>query len=452
MLGGRVGGVRYQRIFVVPAYAGITDLLLEDTRSGKPGVFGLFRHGHSRWYESLNAVEQRMLDINTRLFTGTSDRTNADSFITDRVESVRAVLTDLQRAQVGGADDHLPALRELLAGLGDAHSAFNSTSALRARGVNALLVDLTDRREPNPPLLDELLRARFSGIDLSNTLPVVTGHAHCREGLVATYPRGYTEITFSRVAAVTGAIEAIIHKDRHLSSADPHIVEDRAVPVGRTNYDVADQLALLGEEAVLPGAAHVLRRAGIALRMKCVSDPEHDGTLIDSDYRGEVARVELITGRRAVQALEVFDHAMLDQRDQRAAIRRAIDVNGITEIASESNANSVTHYLACDGVWANRLRTDIKSAFPNATSTVRNVAVVSLIGSNLKLPGLISACVGAISDENIPLLAMFQPMRGVDLKLIVNDDDYERTIGCLHARLVERDSNGVRRVATRAHD
>jgi aspartate kinase len=448
MLAIRADASRYRRIFVVPAYTGMTDLLLEDARSGKPGVFGLFRHSNERWSESLNAAEQRMLDINARLFTGVSERTTADSFVAARVEYVRAILADMQRAQVSRADDHLPALRELLAGLGEAHSAFNAAALLRARGVNALLVDLTDRREPNPPPLDELLRARLSGIDLTDTLPVVTGHAHCRERLVATYQRDYTEITFSRIAAVTRADEAIVHTDHHLSSADPGVVsEGRAVPIGRTNYDVADQLSLLGMGALHPAAARVLRRADITLRVKSAFDPDHDGTSIESGYRSDVARVEVIAGRRAIHALEVFDHEMLDQRDQRAAIARALDANGITTIASDGNANSVTHYLACDAVWANRLKADIEHAFPNATTTIRAVAVISPIGSYLNLPRVLSECITAMSNEGIPLLAVSQTMRGIDLKLIVNDDDYERATVCLHARLIEQNSNGARRVA-----
>lgn len=451
MLGSRTGATPYGRIFVVSAYAGITDLLLENKRNGKPGVFGLFRHGQGRWSDMLNAMERRMLDVNAQLFTCASDRLEADAFVGARVGSVRAVLADLQRMQSSPcwrAADHLPALRELLAGVGEAHSAFNTTSLLRARGLNAVLVDLTDRREPNPLPLDALLQARCSGIDLTRSLPVVTGHAHCRERLVATYQRGYTEITFSRIAAVTRAREAIIHKGYHLSSADPRIVcEGRAVPIGRTNYDVADQLSLLGMEAIHPGAARVLRRAGIPLRVKCAFDPQHDGTLIDADYDRDIPRVEIISGQRAIHALEVFDHEMLDQRDQRAAIQRAIDACGITAVASEGNANSVTHYLSGDAAWVNRLKGDIERAFPNARSTIRDVALVSLIGCNLKLPGLLPACIAALSDARIALLATFQSMRGVDLKLIVNDADYERTIVCLHARLFEQDSAGAQRVA-----
>src|SRR3546814_4637018 len=64
---------------------------------------------------------------------------------------------------------------------------------------------------------------------LSRQLPIVTGYAQCEEGLVRLYGRGYSEITFSRIAVHLGAAEAVIHKEFHLSSADPKVVGTEAV-------------------------------------------------------------------------------------------------------------------------------------------------------------------------------------------------------------------------------
>jgi aspartate kinase len=57
---------------------------------------------------------------------------------------------------------------------------------------------------------------------------------------------GYSEVTFSKIAVEVHAAEAIIHKEYHLSSADPMLVGvDKAIPVGDTNFVVADQLGQL---------------------------------------------------------------------------------------------------------------------------------------------------------------------------------------------------------------
>ena len=65
------------------------------------------------------------------------------------------------------------------------------------------------------------------------------------------FDRGYSEITFSKIAVTVGASEAVIHKEFHLSSADPKLVgQDKSIVVGHTNFMVADQLADVGMEAI----------------------------------------------------------------------------------------------------------------------------------------------------------------------------------------------------------
>ena len=93
-------------------------------------------------------------------------------------------------------------------------------------------------------------------------------------------------MTFSRIASLTNADLAIIHKEYHLSSADPRVVgSNRVRPLGQTNYDVADQLANLGMEAIHPNAAAGLRESGIELQIKNTFEPQHPGTLISGAFR-----------------------------------------------------------------------------------------------------------------------------------------------------------------------
>src|SRR5690606_41850528 len=108
------------------------------------------------------------------------------------------------------------------------------------------------------------------------------------------------------LAGHTRAREAIVQKEFHLSSADPAIVGMDAVrKLGRTNYDVADQLSNLGMEAIHPRAAKTLRQAGIPLRVTNAFEPDDPGTLIDNEP-AEDARVEMRAGL-PVFAIEVFE-------------------------------------------------------------------------------------------------------------------------------------------------
>ena len=62
-IGRREGAALYQRIFVVSAYSGMTNLLLEHKKTGEPGVYQRFADAQSEgaWREALEGVRQRML-------------------------------------------------------------------------------------------------------------------------------------------------------------------------------------------------------------------------------------------------------------------------------------------------------------------------------------------------------------------------------------------------------
>ncbi|HAD08156.1 MAG TPA: aspartate kinase, partial [Porticoccaceae bacterium] len=205
----------------------------------------------------------KLHDINRQLFPEENQLALADEFINTRIEAAVKCLTDLQSLCRHGhfsLTQHLHTVREMLASIGEAHSAWNTAALLKAEGVNARFVDLSGWQCDMDVSLDDRIRRAFEGVDLSRQLPIVTGYAHTNSGLMASFNRGYSEMTFSRIAVLTRAREAVIHKEFHLSSADPLVVgEDCAVPIGRTNYDVADQLANLGMEAIHPKAAKGLR-------------------------------------------------------------------------------------------------------------------------------------------------------------------------------------------------
>ncbi|MFW6092681.1 MAG: aspartate kinase [Pseudomonadota bacterium] len=446
LIGNLRGDELYQRIFVVSAYAGITDMLLEHKHSGDPGVYALFNESEEEglWEQALERTLAQMCRHNAEIFEREDDRGEADAFIQQRVQEVRQSLEDLQSLCSSGhfqLDAHLGTVREMLAALGEVHSAHNTALLLQRHGVNARFVDLSGWGEMDKVPLAEYLQRKIGEVDLTRELPICTGYAKCSEGLMKSYDRGYSEITFSRMAVVTGAREAIIHKEYHLCSADPKIVGvDNAVAIGRTNYDVADQLSVLGMEAIHPGAAQGLRRAAIPLRVRHSFEPHHAGTLIEADYASEEPRVEIIAGRRGVYAVEFFSHDIVDQAGHAFGIQKILDRYKLRTVTRESNANSITYYLATSLKNVKRIEQDLEEAFPNATVTVRRVAIVAAVGSNLDVSGLLSKCVSALAEDDINVLAVHQSMRAVDIKFVVHEQDLKRATVALHKRAVEQES------------
>jgi len=275
-IGTRKKDELYNRVFVVSAYGGMTNLLLEHKKSGEPGVYERFADAQNEdaWLDALDAVLASMKAKNAELFSGEYERQAADRFIEGRIGDVRDCMLSLQQLCTYGhfqLTEHLMKVREMLASLGEAHSAFNTVLALKKHGVNARLVDLTGWNQTEPKPFLEMIKDSFAGIDLSKELVVATGYTHCSEGQMNTFDRGYSEITFAQIAATTSAREAVIHKEYHLSSADPNLVGlDNVVTIGRTNYDVADQLSNLGMRLSIPRlrAHYAVPASSYASRMR----------------------------------------------------------------------------------------------------------------------------------------------------------------------------------------
>ncbi len=433
----------YQRIFVVSAYGGMTDLLLEHKKTGEPGVYAHFASDDNQWswIGALAKVSDAMQAVNENLFADPALKEQANQFITERIEGTRTCLTDLMRLSSYGhfsLSEHLHTVRELLASIGEAHSAFNMALLLQHEGVNARFVDLTGWRDSQPAKLDEKVSQAFAHIDLSRELPIVTGYAQCKEGLMKTFDRGYSEMTFSRIACLTEAREAVIHKEFHLSSADPRIVgEGAAVPIGRTNYDVADQLANLGMEAIHPKAAKGLRQCDIAIRVKNTFEPEHNGTLIDTTYRSETPCVEIIAGRQNVMAIEVFDQDMVGESLHENEIMTVLRRFKIRALTKDINANTVTHYVDAGLKRSRRVVDALKEVLPNAKISTRKVCLVSVIGSDMQIPGFLAKTVNALAAEKISILALHHSMRQVDIQFILDENNYEQAVKSLHQCLIE---------------
>ncbi|WP_313614112.1 aspartate kinase [Agrobacterium sp.] len=444
LVGNRTQAELYNRIFVVSAYGGITDALLEHKKSGEPGVYALFAssQGGWAWGDALTAVADRMQEINETTFNDEGTRQIANRFVRERIEGVRSCLIDLSRLCSFGhfqLEHHLLSVREMLSSLGEAQSAFNTTLLLNQRGVRARMIDLTGWREERRDTLDRVIEAALADIDLSSELPIVTGYAQCSEMLMGTYDRGYSEVTLSRIAVVTAAKEAIIHKEFHLSSADPKIVGTDAVRIiGETNYDVADQLSNMGMEAIHPRAAKSLRQAGIPLRVRNAFDPHHEGTVIRSDIPADTPQVEIITGLENVFAFEFYDQDMVGVKGYDAKILEALNRHKVWIISKTSNANTITHFLKGSMTSIKRVETDLSQDFPTAHITLRKVALVSAIGRNIGDTKVLANAIEALSSRGIRLLGVHDLLRKVDLQVIVDPADFEASIAALHSGLIEK--------------
>ena len=126
LIGDRKGDELYNRIFVVSAYGGVTNLLLEDKKTAAPGIYAAFAAGDNRlWQEKFESTRRRLLELNRSFADLGLDVGKADAFVNDRMEGVKSCLLHLVQLRSFGhfrKEDYLPPTRELLSSVGEAHS------------------------------------------------------------------------------------------------------------------------------------------------------------------------------------------------------------------------------------------------------------------------------------------------------------------------------------------
>lgn len=432
---------KYNRIFVVSAYSGVTNWLLEHKKTGEPGVYNYFLRGED-FSAPLFALLQRLLEINTTLVPLGLDLAAANAFITERIKQAETMLKSLSQVLASGyvleKDIHLAA-REILASIGEAHSAFNSTSILTNHNIPARMVDLCGFEDNHAYTIDERIHYGLQGIDFTQGICIATGYTKGTEGIMRAFDRGYSEVTFSKIAVEVQADEAIIHKEYHLSSADPGIVGvENCVPVGLTNFIVADQLADIGMEAIHPKAAKPLELAGINIRIKNTFEPLHDGTLISKDYQSPTPKVEIVSGSNQMLAVEIHDPLMVSEVGYDARIMEYFMRYGISYVLKSTNANSIT-MVVWDTPVAREMIEVLKENFYQVNFI--EAAMVCAMGTNLSGPGFLYRATKALYENGINIECYGQSLMQVNLQFVLLRASYNDAIRALNASLCTPGAN-----------
>jgi aspartate kinase len=427
----------FNRVYVVSAYGGVTNDLLEHKKTGKPGIYKRFKD-QENFKAALIELKNKLCLMNKDYRDVGLDPEVADRFISERFDTAVRILDSMYSVLASGylnRQDVLLAARELLASLGEIHSAYNSANILNNRGHKATFVDLSGWEDGRELTIDERIRDVFKKIDPSKSICFVTGYAKGVEGIMREFDRGYSEVTFSKVAVLLKAKEAVIHKEFHLSSGDPNIVGvDHVRTVCNTNFDVADQLADVGMEAIHPRASKPLEVNGIPIRVKNAFDPKHPGTLITNNYICPETRTEIIAGSDCVTYIDIHDTRMVGEVGFDIKIMQIFADHSVSYVAKATNANTIGLTIFEKDCTPELLEA-LKANFESVCS--KNAAIVCAIGSNIAKPGVLAQAARALADAGINILAVSQTARQTNMQFLISREQFKNAQVALHRSLCE---------------
>ena len=419
------------RVFVVSAFSGVTNLLLENKKTKAPGVYQKLAMRED-FRSELAAVAAHLKELNQQYEYLGLDKEVANDVVDGEMKTALTYLDSAVTMLASGYlnEGILLAAREILASLGESHSAYVLASILQARGLNAQLVDLAGTMDARPLTISERIKDAFAEIDLSNSIVIATGYTKGTEGIMREFDRGYSEVTFSKIAEILKPQEAIIHKEYHLSTADPGLVGiDNVKPVGNTNYDIADQLADVGMEAIHPKASKPLEMAGIHLRIKNTFEPEHPGTLITREYVSTLKRVEVITGTNQLLMIDIYDPLMVGNVGSDLQIMQLFFDHGISYTFKTTSANSIT-IVIWENDFKQELIDDLQKSFEKVTT--EPVAMVCLLGTNMDQPGLLAKAATALAKADINIISTGVAKGKVNIQFLIAREEFKTAIIALN--------------------
>ncbi|MCC8426334.1 aspartate kinase [Mucilaginibacter sp. UR6-11] len=421
----------YNRVLVVSAFSGVTNLLLENKKTKAPGIYHKLAN-NEHYYEAVKELTAYLKALNKQYQPLGLNVPEADNFIESHVSKTLIYLESAVTMLASGYlnEGILLAVREILASIGETHSAYVLASILQTKGLKVALVDLAGFDDRRPMTITQRIEDAFKNIELKNCICIATGYTKGTEGIMREFDRGYSEVTFSKIAGVLKPQEAIIHKEYHLSTADPALVGlDNVKPVGNTNYDIADQLADVGMEAIHPKASKPLEMAGIHLRIKNTFEPAHPGTLITREYVSTLKRVEVITGTDQLLLIDIYDPLMVGNVGSDLQIMQIFAKHNTSYTFKTTSANSISIVI-----WENDFKQDLVDDLNEGFEKVslEPVAMVCLLGTNMDQPGLLAKAAAALAKSDINIISSGVAMRKVNIQFVVARTDFKTAIIALN--------------------
>jgi len=164
----------YNRVLVVSAFSGVTNLLLENKKTKAPGVYHRIVQ-HEDFHTPLKELVSKLKEINQQYQSLGLNLEIADAFIEQHVAKAQTYLESAAIMLASGYVNEgvLQAAREILASIGETHSAYVLTNILQNKGLNARLIDLSGFDDQKPFTIDQALKTLLptSTCKIASALP-----------------------------------------------------------------------------------------------------------------------------------------------------------------------------------------------------------------------------------------------------------------------------------------
>lgn len=360
------------------------------------------------------------------------------------IETINSLLDELKQLLTGISmlKELSKRTRDYLVSFGERMSVRMMAAYLESRKIPAKFYDAWDigiKSDSNfmaAELLDEVwenipkcLNAYKNGEE--NQIPIVTGFiAKDLKGNITTLGRGGSDLTATIIGAAMDAFEVQTWKDVDgIMTTDPRMVKS-AKPVPEITYEEAQELAMFGAQVLHPRSMIPVRKTGTPVRVKNSYNISSPGSIIVEKHTGKVPPVCAITLVKNITLIDIVSSRMLGAAGFLAHIFNnflkwniSIDVIATSEVSVSLTVNTKNDLSG--------LISDLEQA--SEVTVRKGKAIVSIICDAAHSSAILASGFDALADEGINVQMISQGASKVNISMIVNEDEAERTVQILHA-------------------
>ena len=422
-----------QPIVVVSALAGVTNDLVAASEAARECNI-------DRVNEIIAAVRQRHEDVAMRLVQQKFDF--FESFIKQLDKQIDQIHTILRGIALLGeitprAKDKVMAIGEKLSSVLFAYSMM--MRALPGEHIDSEEVVITDSRfgEANP-LMDETrdaARRVLLPLIERNLIPVMGGFiGRTGDGATTTLGRGGSDYSAAIIGAAIGAEEIQIWTDVDgMMTSDPRLIPSARM-IDRISYVEAAELAWFGAKVLHPRTIAPAVAQRIPVRVLNTHNVSSPGTLIteEGDTRN-AAGPRAVAVKRGITVVHMTSNKMLGAHGFLARLfevfeqlEMSVDLITTSEVSVSVTIDEKEH-----------LPQLIERLAPVADVEVReNQCIVAIVGRNLMRDSIVGSRVFE-AMRGIPMSMFSLGTSGLNLSIVVDEADADRSVRAIHAVLFE---------------
>ncbi len=362
------------------------------------------------------------------------------------VPAILELLTELKTLLTGISMLHelTKRTRDYLVSFGERMSVRMMSAYLNKQGVLAKFYDawqigmISDSNYMSAELLDEVwenipnhLNDYKNGIQTE--IPIVTGFiAKDKKGIITTLGRGGSDLSATMIGAAMSAKEIQTWKDVDgIMTSDPRLVPNAHL-VPEVTYEEAQELAMFGAQVLHPRSMIPCRKTGTPVRVKNSYNIKSSGSIIVQKHTVEHPLVVAITSVKNVSLIDIESNRMFGACGFLAHVFNqflkwniSVDVIATSEVSVSLTVNAKTDLSG--------LIEDLKRAAD--VNVKKEKAIITIICDASRSSGILSRAFAALEKENINVQMISQGASKVNISMIVDNFQADKTVQVLHSAL-----------------